>query len=36
MTSNGAKSVRMATITVKFTAKELDLLTFLAGDQLFR
>lgn len=31
-----AKSGRTPTITVKFTAKELDMLTILAADQLFR
>jgi hypothetical protein len=36
MTNIGAKSVRMPSITVKFTAKELDILTVLAADQLFR
>ncbi|HEV2201760.1 MAG TPA: hypothetical protein VGR73_18220 [Bryobacteraceae bacterium] len=36
MTSIGDKPARVALITVKLTAKELDMLTVLAADQLFR
>lgn len=36
MTGAGAKAGHMALITVKFTARELDMLTVLAADQLFR